>query len=371
MRVKRVQTEPVRGSVADSPRRYRPLAVVCLAFCTGIVLNRLLPGWFDMRGQWELLALTAWGVCYWRKIHRGAFGVLIVAIVLLGADWHEDYWDGYRSTEIGRILPTTYRPLCLRGVARSHAIRLPVRPGVKRSRHEDPRFLLKLDIYQIRDGRHWRVVSGRAICSVVGSVDHVRCGDRLHLLVQGQRIPQSQNPGEFKTSEYYRNQRILVRLRGESVGVTVLGRSRTRWLRRLMENVRRYAIDEFRQYLPISQTALAAAILVGQRDQLSADRRQAFLLTGTLHLLVVSGFHVGILASGVWLLGRGGLLSRRLMLWCVIGLAIGYAIMTGARPPVARAATLVIVMCVARLYGRPVFASNTIAFAALVLLVRN
>ena len=371
MRVKRVQTDPVPVGVADSPRRYGPLVVVCLAFCTGIILDRLVPGWFGMRWQWELLALTAWGVCYWRKRYRGAFGVLVAAIVLLGADWHEDYWDGYRCTEMGRILSASYRPLCLRAVARSHAMRLPVEPGIRRNGHEDPRFLLKLDIHQVRDGRHWRHVSGRAICSVVGSVDHVRCGDRLHLLVQGQRIPQSHNPGEFKRSEYYRNQRILVRLRGVSVGVTVLGRSRTRRLRRFLEDVRRYATDEFRRHLPIPQAALAAAILVGQRDQLSLDRRQAFLLTGTLHLLVVSGFHVGILASGAWLLGRSGLLSRRLMLWLVIGLTVGYAIMTGARPPVARAATLVVVMCVARLYGRPIFASNTIAFAALVLLVRN
>ena len=59
------------------------------------------------------------------------------------------------------------------------------------------------------------------------------------------------------------------------------------------------------------------------------------------------------------------------MLWVVISLAIGYAILTGGRPPVTRATTLVVVMCGARLCGRPLFAGNTIAFAAIILLVRN
>ena len=128
--------------------------------------------------------------------------------------------------------------------------------------------------------------------------------------MQGQRIPQAQNPGEFQLSDYYRSQRILVRLRGTSAGVTVLERRGTLKLRGMVEDVRRYASKEFERYLPPPQAALASAILTGQRDQLGAARRQAFLLTGTLHLLVVSGFHVGILASGAWLLGRGGLLSR-------------------------------------------------------------
>jgi len=295
----------------------------------------------------------------------------MIAVICLGADWHEDYWNGYRSTEIGRILSSSYQPLCLQGVARSHASQLPVKESVNLKTGQGPRFLLKLDVCKVRDGRHWRAVSGRAICSVVGAVDHVQCGDRLYLFVQGQRIPKRQNPGEFQLSAYYRAQRILVRLRGTSAGVTVLETGAARKLGRFVEDVRRYASNEFKRHLPPPQAALASAILTGQRDQLSPARRQAFLLTGTLHLLVVSGFHVGILASGAWLLGRGGLLHRRLMLWGVIGLAIGYAILTGGRPPVTRATTLVVVMCGARLCGRPLFAGNTIALAAILLLVRN
>ena len=198
-------------------------------------------------------------------------------------------------------------------MARSHAIELPVEEsGNLRMGREGPRFLLKIDVYEVRDGRHWRPVTGRAICSVVGPVGHVQCGDQLQLLVQGQRIPEPQNPGEFQLAGYYRAQRTLARFRGTSDGVMVLETAAHEKVGRLVEEVRRYASNEFKRHLPLRQAALASAILIGQRDQLSSARRQAFLLTGTLHLLVVSGFHVGILASGVWLLGRSGLFRRRL-----------------------------------------------------------
>ena len=353
-------------------RRYYPLVVVCLAFALGILLDRLFRDLVDWGWQCSLMALLIWFACYHRRFYRGALCSLLLAVISLGADWHEDYWNGYRSTEIGRVLSSSYRPVVLRGVARSHASELPVEEsGNLRMGQEGPRFLLKIDVCEVRNGRHWRPVTGRAICSVVGPVGHVQCGDRLQLLVQGQRIPEPQNPGEFQLAGYYRAQRTLARFRGTSDGVTVLETAADPKVGRLVEEVRRYASNEFKRHLPLRQAALASAILTGQRDQLSSVRRQAFLLTGTLHLLVVSGFHVGILASGVWLLGRSGLFRRRLLLWVVIGLAIGYAILTGGRPPVTRATTLVVVMCGARLCGRPLFAGNTIAFAAIILLVRN
>jgi len=45
-------------------------------------------------------------------------------------------------------------------------------------------------------------------------------------------------------------------------------------------------------------------MLLGMRDGLEHERQQTFLETGTVHLLVVSGLHVGILAAGLYFVGR-------------------------------------------------------------------
>ena len=74
--------------------------------------------------------------------------------------------------------------------------------------------------------------------------------------------------------------------------------------------------------------------------------------TGTIHLLVIAGLHLGILA-GVMLI-----VVRRLPIlrgWGLAGVALGtvlYVLMVDAQPSVIRATVLVVVMCGAALLGR-------------------
>jgi ComEC/Rec2-related protein len=106
---------------------------------------------------------------------------------------------------------------------------------------------------------------------------------------------------------------------------------------------------------------LMAAVL-GDRDWLSAEAIEAFRLTGTTHLLVVSGFHVGI----VYLIVRRILLfllsrSRRLIVRCppdppaalggLAGIAF-YCWLLGGDQTVVRSAVTVGVFAVASLLGR-------------------
>ena len=57
---------------------------------------------------------------------------------------------------------------------------------------------------------------------------------------------------------------------------------------------------------PISpgRSTLAAAILLGAREQLDPERNEGYLVTGTIHVLSISGLHVGILAWGFWVVLR-------------------------------------------------------------------
>ena len=354
------------------PRRYQPLVVIVAGFSFGIWIDRCAGGLAD-RACWSVaIALLIWCWCYFRRIYRPAWCALVVAIVAMGATWHDHYWSSYLPTEIGRCLTGISRPLALQAILRGTPVVVPG-PVADRGAIDtaDPEYRLTLDVIAVRDGLRWKRATGQAICLLTGAMDYVQPGDRLQLWVQGQRITDPKNPGEFPVADYYRAQRTLVRLSGAGSGVRVLKPAVGKRLPRMVQWLRQRATQRFEKYLPLPQAVLASAILVGQRERLDPGRREAFLVTGTLHLLVVSGFHVGILASGAWLLGRLGFVSRRKMLWIVIMLAIGYAILTGGRSPVSRATTWVVVICGARLCGRPIFAGNTIALAGLLLLIRN
>ena len=92
---------------------------------------------------------------------------------------------------------------------------------------------------------------------------------------------------------------------------------------------------------------LAAAILLGAREGLDPRVSTSYLQTGTVHLLVVSGLHVGILASLLWSIVRFGLLPRRRVLLLTIMVVVAYAALVGSRPPVVRASVIVVLWLVA------------------------
>ena len=165
MRANSKPEEKLKMFAGSRPRRYHPLVVVCLAFCAGIVLDRSVHDWVELGWRWSLPALLTWLACYWSNAYRVAFCALMVAIISLGADWHANYWDGYRATEIGRMVSTSYQPLCLQGTARAHAMPLPLKSSANSKTRQAPRFLLQLDVRKIRDGRHWRTTWHGVFCA--------------------------------------------------------------------------------------------------------------------------------------------------------------------------------------------------------------
>jgi competence protein ComEC len=186
------------------------------------------------------------------------------------------------------------------------------------------------------------------------------------------RTVPARNPGEFDFARHARANRQLSVLRSESPDCVTVLSAGTPWrVRRMVDRLRRWGRGLLWGQLGSRQSALAAAVLLGAREQVGAERTQSFITTGTVHLLVVSGLHMGILAGGLFFALRLGLLPRRTALVLVAVLVVAYTILTEARPPVVRACVLVVVVCLARLGGRRALAFNSLAAAALAVLALN
>ncbi|MDI3298306.1 MAG: ComEC/Rec2 family competence protein [Bacillota bacterium] len=101
------------------------------------------------------------------------------------------------------------------------------------------------------------------------------------------------------------------------------------------EAVRRGAVGVLERSLPPEEAAILASLLLNERSGLGEPLQRAFQLTGLVHLLSVSGLHVGFLVPWLELPWRRLGLGAR---W--LGLAGGlgaYAAVTGGGPPVMRA----------------------------------
>jgi competence protein ComEC len=185
----------------------------------------------------------------------------------------------------------------------------------------------------------------------------------------GSRPMKPLNPGEFDFAAYERSRRNWCRLRGLFPESVIVAERGSDWSPQVaLSGVRNQGNALLRRSISPGRSTLAAAILLGAREQLDPERNEGFLVTGTIHVLSISGLHVGILAWGFWVLLRTGLVPQRPALIAAMLLTIAYAVLTDFQPPVVRASVLVVCICLARLAGREAFGFNALAAAGLVVL---
>ena len=111
------------------------------------------------------------------------------------------------------------------------------------------------------------------------------------------------------------------------------------------------------------------AMLFGDRAGLNKAQRVGFERTGSFHLFVVSGMHVGLLAGLVFWLARKIKLREWLATLVTIALTFGYALLTGFGAPVQRALFMTAVFLLARLLSRDRNVLNALGAAALGVLI--
>jgi competence protein ComEC len=111
------------------------------------------------------------------------------------------------------------------------------------------------------------------------------------------------------------------------------------------------------------------AMLFGDRAGLNKTQRVGFERTGSFHLFVVSGMHVGLLAGLMFWLARRLKLREVLATLVTIILTFGYALLTGFGAPVQRALFMTVIFLLARLLLRDRNVLNALGAAALGVLI--
>ena len=202
---------------------------------------------------------------------------------------------------------------------------------------------------------------------------HLVPGDLLVLKGRLESIEPPKNPGQFDYSSYMSSKGIVGRTFCRSGNLVKAGRSGRLKLRRwssLLQGKLERKIESFG--LNIREASVLKAILIGWRSDLDRDVKGKFASAGAMHILAVSGLHVGILY-----------LLLRLVLqpleripkgkWLVSFLIVGgiwvYAFVSGLSPSVSRAATMFTFVSIGTLLQRDTNIYNTLIASALFLLI--
>ncbi len=139
---------------------------------------------------------------------------------------------------------------------------------------------------------------------------------------------------------------------------------------RLMYAIKDRARESIERILPEPEAGLLSGILLGLGHTLAYDVEEAFRRSGLTHVIVISGFNIGlVLQQTVLLLERWS--PRRVTLVLAAGSIAVYTLFVGPSPPVVRAAIMGILLVLAELAGRRPHVLTSLAWSSLLMTAAN
>ena len=216
-------------------------------------------------------------------------------------------------------------------------------------------------------------VCGRCRVVLYDSLLSLRQGDRIAAKGMLRRPAAAHNPGDFDFRAWLAGQNIHTQLSvAAAARVLVLARDQDppliRWI---VRPLREHILRAVARSLPGQQGALLSALLIGVRSDIDDELRDQFSRVGVVHVLAVSGLHVGFVLAALHFLIRLLRLPFRSRLPLLLALLYLYVLVTGSAPPVLRAAITAALLLAAPLFERRYNPANAIALAALILLIIN
>jgi competence protein ComEC len=152
-------------------------------------------------------------------------------------------------------------------------------------------------------------------------------------------------------------------------------------LRYLPERIRLSLRDMIDNTFPPQEAGIYRALLIGDRSGIDKESLESFKASGVMHILAISGLHLSLVASALflifyWLARRSRYLllhysCKKLALLATIPPLCGYALLAGAQTPVLRSLIMVLVFILAFCVRRQRSPFTTLSFAALLILVLN
>jgi ComEC/Rec2-related protein len=130
--------------------------------------------------------------------------------------------------------------------------------------------------------------------------------------------------------------------------------------------VRAHLVRVIQKTVPEPHASLVLGMLLGVESNIPEKLADELKKTGTIHMLVVSGFNVTLVAGAA--LRLAGVIHRNTATIVALLAIAGFIVLTGAQPPVVRAGCMTALVMLAQVYGRPTVARYTLLLTVAILL---
>lgn len=346
-----------------------------------------LPHVFAIGGGWQislaLIGLALLGMAAFSPLRRRPAAGLVsgLALIALFASW-----AGWRATpatdDLRHVFPAEAELVRLRGTVVEGgsylrrdpaAFEYPEAPEPQRDFPvgADPRrnqsWLLRVD--ELPDmGRD----AGGFVKLYAPPETKLAISSRVEVIGKLRQPRRAGNPGEVDSRDRYLARGVTHTITVSDPGQIVELESPTALSpSRLAAGVHEFFHERIGSRVPAGRAAVLGATILGERGGLTMGQRSDFVRSGSIHLLVVSGMHVALLAGAiVFLLRLFGVDPR--WGWAVAGVvALLYLGITGLQPSSLRATVMVLVYALGRVLLRRPDALNVLGSSALISLIVN
>jgi competence protein ComEC len=232
-----------------------------------------------------------------------------------------------------------------------------------------------LRVLFVESGHHRRRATGRLRVTLSGDTPVLSRNDRVRFRGYVRLLHNFNNPGGFDYKRYMAAQGVWASVYVPKGALRVLGPGGAQGGWHPMDRARDRIAAFLEERAHAETRGILKTLLMGDRQDLAPETRQAFQKSGIGHLLAISGLHVGIVGGGVftlaaWILGFfPGLLWRGWVRPAAAAVAVtgvwGYGILAGMSPSTQRAVLMMSIFFLTFFSGRSHDILNTLAAAAI------
>lgn len=232
------------------------------------------------------------------------------------------------------------------------------------------------EVEKIFSTENSRLVKGRILLSISKDSINKDLAPGMKLLVPYnlKNIAEPLNPYRFNYRNYMQKQRVEKQLQVGDSEIKILNEkeeSAVSYASKLRETIIQ-KLSETK--IEKNELAIIQALLLGQRQDISKEIYEEYAAAGAIHILAVSGLHVGIILLILnWLFKplnylKNGLIFKTILL---IILMWGFAILAGLSPSVVRAVTMFSFIAIGMQMRRKTSVLNSLFISLFILLLVN
>lgn len=230
----------------------------------------------------------------------------------------------------------------------------------------------QFEVTKIRQDSAWRHAKALVHLYLPKSALPFHYGDVLLIKGSPTNVRPPQNPFEFDYRHYLWLQGITHQHFLKN-GFKKIGEESPNMILNAGFEMRKWAAEHLSQsMIDTNAKTVAQALVLGLKNDLNNELKEAYSASGAMHVLAVSGLHVGIIYGVVLLMFkpfRKSLITRWLKALVSLMVLWGFAMLTGFSPSVLRAVTMFSFVVIAEAANRQTNIYNTLAASALVLLL--